>query len=451
MQNRRVSPTSLLVMATFMFAVPACDEQDISQLQAEGLHAGSQGATRNEDGWIFLDREDIYAFSPPDVVPLKSVYYEIWDLFAEVNPKYVGNKMTVIYLGSLEPEFSSNGDISGFRYPMLPNYQYFSEQSDYTGQGVIWASFATQSLYFINYPELPQDLPGELESIMRLEDSGPTVDTTPFVQLVSDELRGPTFLEKYGRQSKRGIAKFPDNRHRVFGEDTAVSGKMFQRMLSVGPASGSLIGPRHALTAAHVVTDFEDTTNTLLIENSRIRAGRNGRTQIGNTTGFRHLYWNATWNPDLSTIDDHGRDFAWGVLEDPVGKLTGYFGYSWSTFDSVHGNGSTFRNVGYPSCSQNNAPVPPDCIPSHQFMDSNTCEIGQLQSPDLTGAQRAVQHSCDTSPGHSGSPLILTEAGSLYVWGVHVGWAGSWNYAARVTPRRSLNLISEMYRNFPRD
>lgn len=429
----------------------------MKRLQSEGLDADAKanallhGSTRNDDGWVFLDRDDIYAFSPPDVVPLKSVYYEIWDLFSEVNPKYAGNKMTVVYLGSLEPEMTNSGNISGFRFPMLPNYQYFAEQSDYTGTGVIWASMATQSLYYINYPDPLRVAPHPLKPQTRFEDSGPTVDTSLFVQKVSDEVRGPTFLEMYGSGGKRGISKTPDNRHRVFSEDEPVSGKMFQRMLSVGRASGSLIGPRHALTAAHVVTDFEGSPNTLLIENSLVRAGRNGDTQIGDTTSFRHLYWPADWNPDLNIVDDHGQDFAWGVLEDSVGKLTGYFGYAWSTFASVQEEGSTFRNVGYPSCSSNNGPVPPGCISNHQFMDSNTCEIGQLQSPDNAGAPRAVQHNCDTSPGHSGSPLILTEEGSLYVWGVHVGMARGWNYAARVTPHRSLSLISEMYRNFPRD
>lgn len=434
-----------------------CDEDDMTRLQSEGLEAGAQAdpmlqnMARNEDGWIFLDREDIYAFSPPEVVPLKSVYYEMWDLFSEVNPKYVGNKMTVVYLGSLEPELNGDGSISGFRFPLLANYQYFAEQSQYTGTGVIWASLATQSLYFINYPEDQRSAPDALVPPSRMRDSGPKVDPALYVQHVDEGARGPTFLERYAGSMKRGIAKIPDNRHRIFGEDDPVSGKMFQRMLSVGRASGSLIGPRHVLTAAHVVTDFENNGNTLLIENSRVRAGRNGNTQIGDTTSFRHLYWDASWNPDLGIIDDHGQDFAWGVLEDRVGDLTGYFGYAWSTLESVQAKGSNFRNVGYPSCSSNNGPVPPGCIAHHQFMDSNTCNIGQLQSPDAAGAERAVQHDCDTSPGHSGSPLVLTDAGSLYVWSVHVGSAGSWNYAARVTPSRSLNLISEMYRNFPRD
>lgn len=443
------------LFASLLLCSSACDEENMSRIQSEQLQAGAdaenflQGAQRNEDGWIMVDRDDLYAYSPPDVVPFKNVYYEIWDLFSEVNPKYDGNKMTVVYLGSLEPELRPDGSIFGYRFPMLANNEYFAGQSEFTGTGVMWASLATQSLYYINYPNLPEEEIFGVRPVTRMADSGPTVNTAPFVQQVSKRYEGPSFLETYGGAQLRGVVREPDNRHQIFGENSPVSGKMFQRMLSVGSASGSLIGPRHGLTAAHVVVDVDDTSNTLLVDHKTVRAGRNGDTQIGEDTTFRHLYWHADWTPELNGVDYRALDFAWGVLEEPVGKLTGYFGYAWDSLQEIQEDGYTLRNLGYPSCDH--APVPNECIDHHLYMDSNSCETGSVQSPDFQGSMRTVQHACDTSPGHSGSPLILTEAGSLYVWAVHVSAAGSWNRAARVTPHRSVDLISDMYRNFPRD
>lgn len=427
----------------------------MSSLQAEQLQEGAdaqsllQGGARSEDGWVFLDRDDIFAFSPPDVIPNKSVYYEIWNLFSEVNPKYVGNKMTVVYLGSIEPELKTDGSIFGYRFPMLDNFQYFDKQSEYTGTGVMWASMETQSLYYIDYPKVAADGALVLRKGSQREDSGSAVDSASVVQEFDARDEGPSFLEVYGGAQVRGVVRLPDNRHRIFSENSPVSGKMFQRMLSIGRASGSLIGPRHGLTAAHVMIGLDGPNKTLLIDNETVRAGRNGNTQIGSATHFRHLYWHATWTPSLASRPYVGQDFAWGVLDAPLGDDAGYFGYSWRTLDELQAQGHTLRNVGYPSCDDD--PVPEGCIDHHLYMDSNACETGLVEAPDLQGAEQSVQHACDTSPGHSGSPLILTKEGSLYVWAVHGNAGGSWNYAARITPHRSLDLIEEMYRNFPRD
>jgi hypothetical protein len=64
---------------------------------------------------------------------------------------------------------------------------------------------------------------------------------------------------------------------------------------------------------------------------------------------------------------------------------------------------TALRNKGYPDCPSGGAPT--SCKNNTLYGDGNVCApqtFGDLQDG---GYSKAMTHNCDTSPGHSGSPL----------------------------------------------
>lgn len=157
------------------------------------------------------------------------------------------------------------------------------------------------------------------------------------------------------------------------------------------------------------------------------------------------------WTPAVDGTERVGYDMAWGVMDRALGELTGYFGMMARSVRSIQEKGYTIRNAAYSSCTKGNDPIPPNCLYRHVFLDSEQCHILSEAELDTEGWGRAVAHGCDTNPGHSGSPLVVTKNGSLYVWAVHSSAIGGVNYAARVTYNRLDRLIPKMYKRFPRD
>lgn len=228
------------------------------------------------------------------------------------------------------------------------------------------------------------------------------------------------------------------------------------RRITIGNASPSeeaaraLIGARHFLTAAHVTLEYNEEDQVLELDDIPIRAGRNGRSHIGEVARIDHLYWMEDWTGTTSGTLRRAFDMAWGVMDEPLGKRAGFFGYYALSSAKLLNRGLKLRNAGYASCAQDEPPVPPQCLDNHIFMDSDHCAVLGEQQPDTLGWGRAVAHGCDVNPGHSGSPLIVTEDGSLYVWGVHSGGVRGVNYASRLTYNRAARLLPKMFAKYPR-
>jgi V8-like Glu-specific endopeptidase len=83
-------------------------------------------------------------------------------------------------------------------------------------------------------------------------------------------------------------------------------------------------------------------------------------------------------------------------------------------------------NVGYPLCNYpDGSPTidrPQKCTVSHLYGDGNRCDLGYESYGDPGSAYRpVVNHSCDTSEGHSGGPMFyFDDLGRPVLIGVHV-------------------------------
>jgi V8-like Glu-specific endopeptidase len=179
--------------------------------------------------------------------------------------------------------------------------------------------------------------------------------------------------------------------------------------------TGTLIGPRHLVTAAHCINK-QGTNQWYTI---RVAPGKDG---IGNepygnsvislnppagTSAWYFTPWQ--WrDPELT----HWQ-WDWGliVIPDRLGDLTGWMGY-------VAMTGSYLKTVnnynrGYPLCGT--AEEPANCQDGRLYGDTQTCGIGSFYNQGPDGWNRRISVSCDMGRGHSGS------AAYNYFWDSSLG------------------------------
>lgn len=213
---------------------------------------------------------------------------------------------------------------------------------------------------------------------------------------------------------------------------------MYKPILSIGGGTGVLVGRRHFITAAHLVYDWDEDNQEMVYTDPRVRFGRNGRRSIGFRTRIKNVFAFKSWRTgDLSGTREFSKDLVWGVLRRRSFRCVDYYGFFARTVASIEENRQGLQDVGYPSCRRRSRPNPPGCTSNRMYQDSSNCEVLGRAEKDSENWSRAIHHGCDTNPGHSGSPLIITEDGGNYVWGVHVGAIWGDNYGARLTPSRS--------------
>lgn len=172
--------------------------------------------------------------------------------------------------------------------------------------------------------------------------------------------------------------------------------------------SGTLIGPRHLITAAHCINE-KGTNNWYTV---RVTPAKNGPaiepygSSVVSTSpapGTEVWYFTpAPWRNPATTSSQ----WDWGliVIPDRLGDLTGWMGY-------VARPGNQLKQVsnynrGYPHCDvadRDNEPA--GCQVARLYGDTQLCNIGGFYSPGLDGWNRRIAVSCDLSAGHSGSPV----------------------------------------------
>ena len=173
--------------------------------------------------------------------------------------------------------------------------------------------------------------------------------------------------------------------------------------------TGTLIGPRHLITAAHCINARG--TNTWF--SFRVTPAKDGP---GNGP-----YGSSDINPNPQPGDpvrwyftpeqwrsspNASRTWDWGliVIPDRLGDLTSWLGYV--AVPSTTLGGVTKYNRGYPSCN-GFAAQPAGCQTARLYGDNVNCAIGSYSSPGSDGWNRTIAHHCDTSPGHSGSSIYF--------------------------------------------
>lgn len=204
-----------------------------------------------------------------------------------------------------------------------------------------------------------------------------------------------------------------------FGADTWLAA--IGSLSSGGTAT--LIGPKVALTAAHVVfAETGETARDLYFYPRVDYSGADWNTVWGAWEVTQVIVPKAYTRNNCHrnhTADCEQYDVAFLRVE-PDAEVPGHrWWFSVAALTRAELSAHELKNRGYPSCIDGTPPA--DCMPDVLYGDQQPCELGS-QVPDGDEYAPVVFHSCDTNAGQSGSPMFyyLNEGKPVMV-GVHVG------------------------------
>ncbi|MCK6549726.1 trypsin-like serine protease [Myxococcota bacterium] len=219
-----------------------------------------------------------------------------------------------------------------------------------------------------------------------------------------------------------------DDRYRLYGFNAAVTVDAHQRLVQLGSGcSGTLVGPRHVVTAGHCLYSRKNGT---WADDFWVRAGANGTSFVtrvfvnANAIPAGQVVWYYTPSQyRAASGSTWGYDY--GILTIParLGDTVGWMGRVSYTFGSLT-NADIYRR-GYPACSATTddgtprTDVPDPCDPNHIYANASFCDVGELESLDADNWSRVLHHSCDASGGDSGSALYVYHDGVPSVTAVH--------------------------------
>lgn len=216
----------------------------------------------------------------------------------------------------------------------------------------------------------------------------------------------PRKIEHRGRLLEPGLIFAPDDR-RTYNDRSYPWGTICKVVTAVGWGSGVIVGPRHVLTASHVVDWSGGGAGTVEVH----RAGGS----VAASTAITKV-WFYTKVTGLVGWSENDEDYAVLVTSSRIGDRFGWLGTR--TYDSGWDDESYWYTIGYPGdVGGGNSPV----WQRRKWLDEDAWDWG---------GGRSMTTDADMIPGQSGSPMFAWWSDGPYVVAVWSNYSSTENWCS---------------------
>lgn len=188
------------------------------------------------------------------------------------------------------------------------------------------------------------------------------------------------------------------------------------RLWAAGGCTATLFGRRLAITAAHCVVDAQGNYVA-----GQLSLHQNGTTRPYGTQNVLGAWFGGKFRANCTNgapgfwSECMPEEWALLLLEDRfTSGHPGWMGFAYPSENYVAP--LTKRSVGYPGCGFPESPA--SCVSDRLYGQTGSCVINQFMYPFSNGFNSTFSHSCDTSPGQSGSAHYYNDGGNPYIFGV---------------------------------
>lgn len=278
------------------------------------------------------------------------------------------------------------------------------------------------------WSDLSLDKQVAIQRIQRESTEGPGL-TTGYRPLWTGAVIKPKPLPRVMKPAvyHRGVALDPlvvwgaDDR-RAYNDTRYPWGCVCRILTASGQGSGVIVGPRHILTASHVI-DWNSGVATIEVH-------RAGGTVQATARAIRTWTFTRVVHNDVTTLDE---DYAVIVTDQRLGDRFGWMGTR--TYNSAWDDEDYWWSIGYPAGSL--SPV----WQNQQNLDEDEWDYGSA---------RAMTTSADLTPGQSGSPIfgfwddgpyvvaVVSSQGAVFASGME-NWCSGGNLLTRLVHQARSN------------